>query len=997
MKKITFTAWAVPLLWMLTSILGSYTLYAQSQPWVVSGVVTDEQSQPLEGVVVWQPHTDSQTLTNELGYYTLSIEKEEAIHFEYLGYQTVVRKASGSVLNVSLKPSDEELDEIIINAGYYNVSDKERTGSISRITAKEISQQPVANPLAAMQGRMAGVNITQNSGVPGGGFDIQIRGRNSLRTEGNAPLYIVDGVPYPSQSVSDISLSAPLFAGNVSPLNSINPNVIESIEVLKDADATAIYGSRGSNGVVLITTKKGAQEKIKFSINSSTAMSKVSNFVEMMNTQTYLKMRKDAFSNDGFNEYPVNAYDVNGTWDEDRYTDWQETLLGKTAVTQLVDATIQSGNLQNNFIASLSNREESTVFYGDSKYRRKSAVLNYGHQSKDRKFKINFSNSFAIQNNRLPATDLSKVSRNLAPNAPDLYTSEGKLNWENNTFDNPLASLENKYLSKSNQLISNFQLQYQLFSKLSFKLNAGYTYFTQEEKRLLPSTAYNPSLNIGSERSSVFFGDRFRETWIMEPQLQFDLQKENNKWNVLFGITFEEHKNSNYLIYASNFANNHFINNISAAQQQQVMQDVQTLYRYHALFGRLNYMFTDKYIVNITGRRDGSSRFGPNNRFANFAAVGGAWLFSHENIFNEMNWLSYGKIRSSYGIAGNDLIGDYQYLDTYSTTSNVYDGINGLVPSKLYNPEFSWENNKKFEVAIEMAFLQNAISFELGWYRNRSSNQLVGVPLPGTTGFTSVTSNLNAIVENSGIELQMTVIPLLKSELNWRVILNFTRPKNKLIAFPNLEDSSYANQFVIGESIYGRKMYNYLGIDPVTGKYIFEDYNNDGIISEAEDKRKWVTVGQKYFGGITNSFSYKKLQLDFTWQFVNQTNYSPIYNSPLLGSMNNQPAMLTDYWSPNAYHNQQEGPTTGGDREKLTRIAMYRESSAMVVNANYLRLKNVNLSYPVNLSSNIEAVFQFQAQNLITITNYWGVDPEFNNTGYLPPLRTISFGCNLKF
>src|SRR5690606_15431152 len=415
----------------------------------------------------------------------------------------------------------------------------------------------------------------------------------------------------------------------------------------------------------------------------------------------------------------------------------------------------------------------------------------------------------------------------------------------------------------------------------------------------------NPSLNIGSERSSVFFGDRFRETWIMEPQLQFDLQKENNKWNVLLGITFEEHKNSNYLIYASNFANNHFINNISAAQQQQVMQDVQTLYRYHALFGRLNYMFTDKYIVNITGRRDGSSRFGPNNRFANFAAVGGAWLFSHENIFNEMNWLSYGKIRSSYGIAGNDLIVDYKYLDTYSTTSNVYDGINGLVPRRLYNPEFSWENNKKFEVAIEMAFLQNAISFELGWYRNRSSNQLVGVPLPGTTGFTSVTSNLNAIVENSGIELQMTVIPLLKSELNWRVILNFIRPKNKLIAVPNLEDSSYANQFVIGESIYGRKMYNYLGIDPVTGKYIFEDYNNDGIISEAEDKRKWVTVGQRYFGGITNSFSYKKLQLDFTWQFVNQTNYSPIYNSPLLGSMNNQPAMLTDYWSPNAYHNQQ--------------------------------------------------------------------------------------------
>src|SRR5690606_7342909 len=312
MKKITFTAWAVPLLWMLTSILGSYTLYAQSQPWVVSGVVTDEQSQPLEGVVVWQPHTDSQTLTNELGYYTLSIEKEEAIHFEYLGYQTVVRKASGSVLNVSLKPSDEELDEIIINAGYYNVSDKERTGSISRITAKEISQQPVANPLAAMQGRMAGVNITQNSGVPGGGFDIQIRGRNSLRTEGNAPLYIVDGVPYPSQSVSDQSLSGLLFSkGDVSPLNTINPNDIESIEVLKDADATAIYGSRGSNGVVLITTKKGIYDKTRFSIQSTTSINTVARPVDLLNTEEYLQVRRDAFANDGVIEYPANAYDVN--------------------------------------------------------------------------------------------------------------------------------------------------------------------------------------------------------------------------------------------------------------------------------------------------------------------------------------------------------------------------------------------------------------------------------------------------------------------------------------------------------------------------------------------------------------------------------------------------------------------------------------------------------------------------------------------------------------
>src|SRR5690606_11118414 len=282
MKKITFAALAVPLMWVLLLLLlfSNYKVYAQ-EPMVLSGIVKSADGTPLEGVTVWQNDSNNGTQTNEQGFYSLNIVPNATITFEYLGFKTQHLKASTNVLNVTMQTDDDTLEELVINAGYYSVTDKERTGSISKITSKEIGQQPVANPLAAMQGRMAGVNITQSSGTPGGGFDIQIRGRNSLRTEGNAPLYIVDGVPYPSQSESDYTLSGPIIpVTNGSPLNNFNPNDIESIEVLKDADATAIYGSRGSNGVVLITTKKGNADKTSFSLQSSTSVSTVSRYMD---------------------------------------------------------------------------------------------------------------------------------------------------------------------------------------------------------------------------------------------------------------------------------------------------------------------------------------------------------------------------------------------------------------------------------------------------------------------------------------------------------------------------------------------------------------------------------------------------------------------------------------------------------------------------------------------------------------------------------------------
>src|SRR5690606_3057491 len=341
--------------------------------------------------------------------------------------------------------------------GYYSVKDKERTGSISKITAKEIGQQPVANPLAAMQGRMAGVNITQSSGTPGGGFDIQIRGRNSLRTEGNAPLYIVDGVPFLSESNSSRNLSASIFISTAnSNLQLINPNDIESIEVLKDADATAIYGSRGANGVVLITTKKGVEQPTVYSVQSSTAVSTVPKYMNLLKTQNYIELRKQAFENDGITTYPANAYDVNGTWDQDRYTDWQKELIGGKAVSQQTLASIRGGNKKNQYMVQTSIAKDGTVFPGDYGNTRKNILGQLSHRVPSNKWFFQAQFLRGESNNRLLGTDLTREALILPPNAPALYDELGNLNWENSTWDNPLRWENQLYTTKNVQWLTSW-------------------------------------------------------------------------------------------------------------------------------------------------------------------------------------------------------------------------------------------------------------------------------------------------------------------------------------------------------------------------------------------------------------------------------------------------------------------------------------------------------------------------------------------------------------
>ena len=996
MKKITFAALAVPLMWVLLLLLFFNSNKIHAQETILSGVVKTADGTPIEGVTVWQQNTDNGTQTNEQGFYTLSISPNAVIVFEYIGYKTQTVKASGSILNVTLTADDDMLDEVVINAGYYSVKDKERTGSISKITSKEIGQQPVANPLAAMQGRMAGVNITQSSGTPGGGFDIQIRGRNSLRTEGNAPLYIVDGVPFPSQSSSDMNLTAMLFpSGNTSPLNSINPNDIESIEVLKDADATAIYGSRGSNGVVLITTKKGSTDKTTFSVQSTTSVSTVSKFMDLMDTQQYLKVRSDAFANDGITEYPANAYDINGTWDQNRYTDWQREFIGGKAVSHNTQFSVGGGSGRTSYLFSAGHRTDGTVYMGDFGYKRTNFLLNVNHRSANDRFGLQVSVQKSNQNNRLMANDLTG-SIFLAPNAPALYDAQGNLNWENNTFENPAAKLNSKYFSKNADYTANINLSYNLLQNLQIGVSTGFSDASTEEIVTVPHTVYSPAYNYTSRESAMTKSSLKRSSWILEPKVVWNVEQGNNAWNVVAGATLETREQQAFSVQGGNFSSNDLIMNLANAVNKNILTDSETLYKYIALYGRLNYKYMDRYIVNLTGRRDGSSRFGPNNRFANFGAVGAAWLFSREKALENSSWLNFGKLRASYGITGSDLIGDYQYLNAYRISHNQYDGNVGLEPARLYNPDFSWESNKKLEAALELEFFNGRLAPSVAWYRNRSSNQLVGIPLPGTTGFSSVQANLGALVENSGWEVTLRSLNVVKENFKWSTDINLSLPKNKLLDFPNLEESTYALQYTVGYPVFIQKVYHITGVDPETGLYQVEDRNGDGVIT-SDDRSMIMNLGQKYHMGIANQLNYKNFSLDFLVQFVKQTVRNPDYNAGLFGSMNNSHTRYADYFQPENPGGVYQMPTTGANRPALQATDYLRNSNLSVSDGSFIRLKSVQLQYrlPQHWFKGTQLVY-LQGYNLFTLTKFWGSDPE-TATGYLPALRTIAVGASLNF
>lgn len=979
----------------------TFSLFAQtSSPLEVQGQITDGTS-PIPGATVLIKGEQRGAVSDFNGHFKITAQPTDTLVISYIGYAIVEEPVNNrTTINITMQDDATTLREVVINAGYYSVKDRERTGSISRITATEIQRQPITNPLEAIQGRMAGVQITQNTGAPGGSFNISIRGLNSLRSEGNEPLYIIDGVPYLSQSMGDRSVSTVLGSNPTSPLNSLNPGDIQSIEILKDADATAIYGSRGANGVVLITTKKAKPGNTTFNISTVSGFGRVTRTTKLLNTPQYLTMRAQAFENDGFTELPETAYDVNGTWDQNRYTDWQKELIGGTAYKNTTSASITGGTNHTRFLISTSHHNETTVFPGNSKYRRTSALANINHSSENERFIINFSAGYHSDNNDLPATDFTNEARLLSPNAPALKDENGHINWENNTFNNPLRLLNAVYLSKASNLVSNISLSYEIIPDLTLSTALGYNDYKLDESRTNPSSLFNPAFGVPSSFSSILVNDGASKSWIVEPQLNWKKQIGKSELTLLMGTTFQKMESTGLRLTAQGFSSNSLIYNLAAASTIEIRENNINVYKYNAVYGRINYKYDNKYILNLTARRDGSSRFGPGNRFANFGALGAAWIFSEEaTIKNNWGFLSFGKLRGSYGTTGNDQIGDYRFLDSFSIGEGNYNNVVGLYPTQLFNPNFAWETNEKFEAAVELGFWNDRLYLTGAYYNNTSSNQLTGIPMPGTTGFNSLQANFDAVVQNTGFEFEARAVPIQEANFRWVSSFNFTLPKNKLRSFEGLENSTYANTLEIGKPLTIVKLYQFNGVNPETGIYEFEDFNDDGQINAIDDAKVLVDLGVKYYGGWQNNLNYKNWNLDFLFQFVNKKGWNNLSIYPLPGTNLNQPVMVLDNWQQPGDNASIQAFTTGADPFKAIAHARHRSSDAAVSDASFIRLKNIELAYnlPTSVTKGFNVRLFLRGQNLLTLTKYEGPDPENLTFNRLPPLKIVATGFHLTF
>ncbi len=974
----------------------------------ISGKVVDENGQPLAGASVKVKESTLSAMTNNEGIFRIINAPDNAVLvISYIGFQTREITASSNVL-ATLERSTSKLDEVQVMA-YGTTTQRLNTGSITKVTADDISKQPVSNPLSALQGRVAGLTVSPTMGAPGSAIRIELRGQNSLATTVSGarditsdPLIIIDGIPFAPNNTNLNRLSSAVDAGTsnggLSPLNSINPSDIESIEVLKDADATAIYGSRGGNGVILITTKRGKSGKTSITANIYSGISQSAIIPKFTNTEQYIEIRKEALRNDGITPTISNAYDLT-QFDQTKYTNIPELLLGGTAGTTDAQISVSGGNNQTSILLSGSIRKETTVLPSEFGDTRASFHANISNNLFNNKLRTIFTASYSGDVNKIAPSSVLNNILTLEPNTPDFVDQNGKLQWyyNNAPIQNILATMRTIYQANTNNLIGNFQINYQLLEGLNLKSNFGYNKIATDEISKSFAANSDPTYN---PTGSANFGRSEFSGWNVEPQLEYKTRISKGNLTILTGATWQANDYKGNNIRAIGYSNDALVGSISAAATVNY-SDSFFQYKYQAFFGRINYNWRDRYILNLTGRRDGSSRFGPGRQFGNFGAIGAAWIFSNEEFLSKAGrFLSYGKLRGSYGITGTDQIGNYQFMDSWSSSTYSYQGSPGIYPTRLANDDYSWEKNKKAEIGLELGFLKDRFLVTASYFRNVGDNHLVSYPMAAQTGFSTVTRNFPAVITNSGWEFTAISKNIVTTNFSWTTAGNISFTRNVLSSFPNIALSPYNSIYQVGESLDVIRGYKSIGVNPQTGLFGFRDIDGNGIYN-SNDYVKLGNFNPKFFGGINNSITYKRLQLDFFLEFKKQTSrnfLSSYYGSTFPGAQyaSSLPAELLDRWQkPGDVSKYQKFTTTS------TGSSFFNGSNSITISdASYMRLKTVSLSYklPGEFISRLKIQncrIYVQGQNLLTITGFKVIDPEMQVLNILPPLRTVTAGLQL--
>ncbi len=986
----------------------------------IRGQVTDDKQRPLDRATIEIKGGKKGTFTDINGMFELKqVDANATLAISYNGFITKeINVDAQTFLTILLNQSNNPLDAVQVIA-YGTTTARLSTGNVTTVKAAEIENQPVTNPLLALEGRVPGMYISQSTGFAGSGVTVRIQGQNSI-LNGNDPLYVIDGVPYTSQLLPTLSnvqggsggiVGGLLTGGNGNPLSYFNPSDIESINILKDADATAIYGSRAANGAVIITTKKGRTGQTRVNFNVQNGWGKVTKKLDLLNTRQYLEMRHEAIANDQSTVQPTD-YDINGTWDTTRNTDWQKELLGGTAKYFTANGSVSGGNANTQYLISGNYHRETTVFPGDLFDQKGGLHFTLNSASTDQRFHIQLSANYLADNNHITSNDLTSLAVTLAPDGPKLYNSDGTLNWAENAAGsttwpypgNPLAYLYQSYSIDAKNLVGNSTLAYQLLPDLEVKCNLGYTDLQTHELILNPLTAVAPENRPSSQRVAIY-GNNGINSWIAEPQLSYKKSMGKARFQALVGTTFMDNKGNGEQIYGYGYSSDAQMKDIRSASSLVVGSTTQSEYKYSAFFGRVNMDWADRYIVNVTARRDGSSRFGSQNQFHSFGALGLSWVFSNEKwLARWSRFLTYGKLRASYGTTGNDQIGDYRFLNLYAPPTNVftpYQGATGLLPTGLPNAHLQWEETKKLDIGVNLGFLDNRIFLNADYFQNQSSNQLLNYNISIVSGFNNVLQNFPAKVGNSGFEISVNTVNVKTSKFSWSTAVNVTIPKNKLISFPGLANSSYAYLLSIGQPVSIHKVFHLSGVNDTTGIYQFSDTKGNLTYNPSlgKDNTVIINTAPTLYGGLSNNFRFKNFGLDILFQFVKQRGLNYAFgNLPGYNSIN-QPSWVMDRW-------QKQGDIKSHQRFSSTYSTGYsqfsyasNQSDAAYTDASFIRLKDLSFFYEFgNLKKRMglnNCRVYLQAQNLLTFTSYKGTDPETLSSTTMPPLRVWVFGAQI--
>ena len=947
---------------------------------VTGRVASAEDGLGIPGASVVLKGTSVGTVTDFDGMYSISVPSAESVLvYSFVGMESQeIVAGSQSVINVSLQPALLDLDEVVV-VGYGTRLKSELTGSIAMVRAEDIANTTQPSFESAIQGRTAGVYVQGGSGKIGQAIKVRVRGSASVSAS-NQPLYVVDGFPIIAEDLGT--------AGNepINPMADLNPADIESIQVLKDASAAAIYGSRAANGVVLITTKRGQEGATQINFSTQVGFSEPANRVGFLNREQYLDLFEIAYENAGkpFGEESTyeDALDWGlENWREGSDTNWEDQAL-KRGNLQQYDLSASGGTANTRFYTALSYVDQEGILLGNE-YDRISGRLNLDQTVTDRLafgMNLNFvrSETNRVANDNAFSTPLQMIA--LPPLDPTHDPETGELNrWT--VYENGLVPAEyNNFDQEVYRSIGNVFANYSILPGLQFRSEWGVDVYNQREVgyqgRL---TNDGGPTGVGSDRTVTM------RSVSTNNYLTYDQNFGNIfDMNLTGGMSFQDAKQDVASITSRNFPNDQF-RRLASASEISFASSTGTRYSYVSYFTRANLKFYDRYLLSLSGRVDGSSRFSEDSRYGFFPAASAAWILTNEDFLDNVGLISFLKLRASWGVVGNSEIGNFQYQALYQASN--YAGLSGMIPTTVLSPDLRWETTYQSDIGIDFGFLDNRITGEIDYYVKNTEDLLLSVNLPGTSGFNNVTKNVGNL-RNRGWEFVLNTVNLT-GDFQWNSSFNIAFNENEVT---NLDDQIIqdgVNRAMEGQPLGVFYTRVYAGVDPENGDALF--YTDDtrtettNRLSAAENQVAG-NPNPDFIGGFTNIFRYKGFDLNVMFQFVygNEViNSGRQWQADGLSWFDNQTLdFYENFW-------KEPGDNTKYPQPRWLDGNGYGVSSMLIFDGSYVRLKDATLGYtlPANISSTVNlnsARIFVKGLNLLTWTEYPGWDPEANFVGTGP-------------